>query len=517
MSASLPRKKLPIGIQNFAKLREENCYYVDKTPFACRLVEEGSYYFLSRPRRFGKSLFVDTLKELFEGNQSLFKGLYAEKHWDWSKKHPVLRFSFGDGGIDSRETLEKELRIQLTRHAERLDLAGESLEEGTPRLRTLVRAAHEKYGQRVVILVDEYDKPILDHIEDAPLAQIMRNGLSDFYSAIKELDPHLKFALLTGVSKFSKVNLFSKLNNLNDITLDEPYSAICGYTDRDVDTVFAPELEGLNREKIRLWYNGYNWTGESVYNPFDLLLLFQKRVFQPFWYETGSPSFLLKVLRNRPTFLPDLSRTLASYDLLSTFEVANIGTEALLFQTGYLTIQSVKYQGVQPRYLMGYPNLEVKTSLLEALMRDWTPHEARASKRMPEAYDLIEANDLEGLRKLLTSFYESIPNEWYKKNPIAQYEGYYASVFYAFFASLGLEVHAEKSSNAGRLDMEVLIENRALIFEFKVVDDEPEGKALAQILEKGYDRAHRAAGREVTCIGVEFSKEKRRIVAWEMA
>ena len=517
MSSSLPRKKLPIGIQNFAKLREEDCYYVDKTPFACRLVEEGSYYFLSRPRRFGKSLFVDTLKELFEGNKALFQGLHAEDHWDWSKTHPVLRFSFGEGVRETPEHLRQDIREQLLEHSRRLGVDARNLEGEELSLRRLVKSAHEKFGQRVVILVDEYDKPILDYIEDAALAGRMRDTLSLFYSAIKELDPYLKFVLLTGVSKFSKVNLFSKLNNLNDITLDEPYSAICGYTDHDVDTVFAPELIGFEREKIRMWYNGYNWSGESVYNPFDVLLLFQKRVFRPYWYETGNPSFLLKVLRNRSTFLPDLTQTLASYDLLSTFDVENIGTEALLFQTGYLTIQSIKYQGVQQRYLMGYPNLEVKTSLLEALMRDWTPYQARASKRMPEAYDLIEANDLDGLRQLLSAFYESIPYEWYKKNPIAQYEGYYASVFYAFFASLGLEVHAEKSSNAGRLDMEVLIENRALIFEFKVVDNEPEGKALAQILEKGYDRAHREAGREVTCIGVEFSKEKRHIVAWEMA
>ncbi|MCC5849921.1 MAG: ATP-binding protein [Verrucomicrobia bacterium] len=516
MSTTLPRKKLPIGIQNFAKLREEGCYYVDKTPFACRLVEEGSYYFLSRPRRFGKSLFVDTLKELFEGNQSLFKGLYADKNWDWSKKHPVLRFSFGEGVEGSQASLATNIQEQLENTADRLGVREASMREGSLSLARVVIAAYEKFGQRVVILVDEYDKPILDYIENKELAGQMRDALSLFYSAIKELDAHLKFVLLTGVSKFSKVNLFSKLNNLNDITLDQPYSAICGYTDRDVDTVFAPELEGLDREKVRQWYNGYNWTGESVYNPFDVLLLFQKRVFQPFWYETGSPSFLLKVLRNRPTFLPDLSQTLASYDLLSTFDVDNISTEALLFQTGYLTIQSIKYQGVQPRYLMDYPNLEVKTSLLEALMRDWTPHVAQASKRMPEAYDLMEANDLDGLRQLLSAFYESIPNEWYKKNPIAQYEGYYASVFYAFFASLGLEVHAEKSSNAGRLDMEILIENRALIFEFKVVDDEAEGKALTQILEKGYDRAHREAGREVHCIGVEFSREHRRIVGWEM-
>ena len=298
---------------------------------------------------------MDTLKELFEGNKALFKGLHAETHWDWSKKHPVLRFSFGDGGMDTKESLEREFRIQLTKHAERLGIPDESLEEGRPALRALVRAAHEKFGQRVVILVDEYDKPILDHIEDPALAQVMRNGLSDFYSAIKELDPHLHFVLLTGVSKFSKVNLFSKLNNLFDLTLSKSYSAVCGYTDADVDSVFAPELPGLDRDKIREWYNGYNWTGERVYNPFDLLLLFREREFRPYWYETGNPSFLLKVLKNRPVFLPDLNRRHATHTLLSTFEVDHIAIEALLFQTGYLTIRSVIPRGVMNTFCWAIP------------------------------------------------------------------------------------------------------------------------------------------------------------------
>jgi hypothetical protein len=515
MVLTSPRKKLPIGIQNFAKIREDDYYYVDKTPFACRLVKEGSYYFLSRPRRFGKSLFVDTLKELFEGNRDLFKGLYAETHWDWAKKYPVLRFSFGEGVESSRESLKSTLQEQLENHARRLEVTEASTRDGVLSLSRLVRAIHEKHGQRVVILVDEYDKPILDTIEDTALSTQMRDALSLFYSAIKELDPHLEFVLLTGVSKFSKVNLFSKLNNLKDITIDPRTSAICGYTEADIDSVFAPELEGVDRAKFRKWYNGYNWTGEAVYNPFDALLFFDLREYRSFWYETGSPSFLLKVLRQRPSFLPELKRSMASYELLSQFEVGNIATEALFFQTGYLTILSTKLQGEQTRYILGYPNREVETSLLGSLLRDWSPHEARVSQTTPKLYDLLEANNLDGIRELMTGFYASIPHQWYTNNPIAQYEGYYASVFYAFFASLGLDIRVEESSNAGRLDMAVLFENRAYIFEFKLVDDAPEGKALAQILAKGYDQPHRAAGREVHNIGIEFSRAKRNIVAWE--
>lgn len=513
---SLPRKKLPIGIQNFAKLREENCYYVDKTPFACRLLAEGSYYFLSRPRRFGKSLFVDTLKELFEGNRELFKGLHAEKHWDWSKTHPVIRISFGKTVTGNPEALDARIAEQLEANASALDCDLPPNSDHARRLEMLVLAARQKLGQRVVILVDEYDKPILDYIEDAPLAAQMRDTLSLFYSAIKELDPHLEFVLLTGVSKFSKVNLFSKLNNLKDITLDKRYSALCGYTEADLDEVFAPELEGLDREKFRRWYNGYNWTGEAVYNPFDALLFFDLREYRPFWYETGNPSFLLKVLRQRPVFLPELSQSLASYELLSQFEVGNIAVEALFFQTGYLTIRKMETFGEQVGYQLGYPNQEVETSLLGTLMRDWTPHEARVSQTTPRLYRLLAANDLDGIRELMTGFYASIPHQWYTNNSIAQFEGYYASVFYAFFASLGLDIRVEESSNAGRLDMAILFENRAYIFEFKLVDEAPEGKALAQILAKGYDQPHRAAGREVHCIGIEFSRAKRNIVAWDM-
>ncbi|MDZ4098458.1 MAG: AAA family ATPase, partial [Methylophilaceae bacterium] len=289
------KQKLPIGIQGFAKLREEGCYYVDKTPYAMRLIEEGSHYFLSRPRRFGKSLFLDTLKELFEGHAELFKGLAAETQWDWTKKYPVIRISFSDGVLQNRAELDRRI-VDILR-VNRLDLgltlpADVAETDVISSLADLLRQAHRSTGQRAVVLIDEYDKPILDNITDTTAATAMREGLKNLYSVLKDADAHLKFVFLTGVSKFSKVSLFSGLNNLQDITLTPEYSAICGYTDADVDTAFAPELSGLNRENIRNWYNGYNWLGTSVYNPFDLLLLFRNRKFKPYWFETGTPTFL---------------------------------------------------------------------------------------------------------------------------------------------------------------------------------------------------------------------------------
>ena len=516
---SLPRKKLPIGIQNLREIREGGYYYVDKSGYAVRLANEGKYYFLSRPRRFGKSLFLDTLKELFEANRPLFEGLHAADNWDWSVKHPVIRVSFGDAVGKDPADLPVRLREILAANARRmgLDLAGGTV---VGDFGDLIERAAEKHGQKVVLLIDEYDKPILDNIENAEVATAMRDGLRDFFSVIKGADPHLRFVLLTGVSKFSKVSLFSGLNNLYDITLDADYSALCGYTEEDVDTVFAPELEGLDRDQIREWYNGYNWTGEAVYNPFDLLLLFKGREFKAWWYGTGTPTFLMKLLARRERFLPELQDLLVDDLLLSTFDVDNISTESLLFQTGYLTIGEKQNLSGSTLYRLKYPNREVYQSLTDGLLRDWTPVARETTVARVKLHDLLEKHDLAGMGRLMAGFFESIPHQWYTNNPIAQYEGYYASVFYAFFASLGLPVTVEESSNAGRLDMVVRFGDRALIFEFKLVDNEatPGGNsALAAIIERGYAERYRAEGVPVDCVGIEFSRKQRRIVARDVA
>ncbi|MEI6033938.1 MAG: ATP-binding protein [Verrucomicrobiae bacterium] len=514
----MQRLKLPIGIQTLAKIREEGYYYVDKSAFALDLIEKGGYYFLSRPRRFGKSLFLDTLKELFEGNQKLFAGLHAETRWDWSRKHPVIRISFSDGVLRDRAELDARIWNTMEANAERLGIA-------LPRkgndiswtFSELIAKAHKTTGQRAVVLIDEYDKPILDNIEKPEAAIEMREGLKNLYSALKGADADLRFVFLTGVSKFSKVSLFSGLNNLDDITVDPRYSAICGYTEADVDAVFAPELEGLDREKIRAWYNGYNWLGESVYNPFDLLLLFDKRQFRPYWYETGTPTFLLKLLRERPTFLPELSNLQTDAALLSTFDVGNIPTEALLFQAGYLTIASQEERFECFEYRLRYPNREVYQSLNNSFLLDWTPDSHAGVLAKSRLGDLLLANDLAGMGAHLKAFYDSIPHQWYANNTIAQYEGYYASVFYAFFASLGLDITVEESSNAGRLDMAMRFAGRVYLFEFKLVADKPDGSALAQIRERGYADRHRASGEAIHLIGVEFSRRSRTIVAWDLS
>ncbi|OIN91056.1 MAG: hypothetical protein AUJ20_12535 [Comamonadaceae bacterium CG1_02_60_18] len=509
------RRKLPIGIQTFREIREDDCYYVDKTGFAVDLFERGKYYFLSRPRRFGKSLFLDTLKDLFEGHQELFTGLAAETRWDWRVKYPVLRLSFGAGVVHTRAALDAKICEQLDINQQALGLQT-TQPTLAGRFSELIRLANAQVGQRVVVLVDEYDKPILDNITDSAVALEMRDGLRNLYSVIKDSDAHIKFAMLTGVSKFSKVSLFSGLNNLNDITVDKRFSAICGYTDADVDTVFAPELAGFDRDEIRRWYNGYNWTGESVYNPFDLLLLFDSQALRPFWFESGTPDFLIQVLTQRHTFTPDLARVVASDTLLSSFDVERITPEALLFQAGYLTIASIWRRPGHQEFTLKYPNLEVQTSLNDSLLQTLCGNPLLPSPQVGKLYRLLLANDFAGMQALFTAFFASIPFEWFTNNPIAQYEGYYASVFYSYFAALGLELEAEKSSNAGRLDLTVKANGQIYLFEFKVVELTPEGRALQQIKDKGYAKPYLALGQPIHQIGVEFSKTSRSVVGFEV-
>ncbi|HIJ88010.1 MAG TPA: ATP-binding protein [Desulfuromonadales bacterium] len=509
------RKKLPIGIQTFREIREEGYYYVDKSSFALSLIEQGKYYFLSRPRRFGKSLFLDTLKELFEANEPLFMGLAAHDAWDWSVTYPVIRISFGGGVLGSRAELEDSLDGQLASYESNPEAsAGASLRR---RFVHLIKDLHRKCGQRVVVLVDEYDKPILDRIEDPETAREIREGLKDFYSVIKDSDAHIKFAFLTGVSKFSKVSLFSGLNNLKDITLDARFSAICGYTDSELETVFAPELEGLDREEVRLWYNGYNWLGEAVYNPFDVLLLFDQRLFRPWWFETGTPTFLIKLLSERQQFTPDLGRIMAPESLLSTFDVGNIPSEALLFQTGYLTIDSARYLPGRLELTLRYPNKEVLASLNDCLLQALSQDPMVPARNVSRLYDILIAHDIPALKDLFHSFYAAIPHDWYRKNQLANFEGYYASIFYSYFAALGLDIQVEDSTNKGRIDMSVRYNGHIYLFEFKVVEMTPEGRALEQLLAKGYAEKYRQFGEPIHLIGVEFSRESRNIVGFEMA
>ena len=386
------------------------------------------------------------------------------------------------------------------------------------RLRHLIRTLREHTGRRVVMLVDEYDKPILDALHAPEVARANRDYLRGLYAVVKDCDADIRFSFITGVSKFSKVSLFSGLNNLTDITLDPHYSAICGYTEADLDAVFAPELPGLDREAIREWYNGYSWLGEEkVYNPFDILLLFRNREFRAHWFETGSPTFLVDTLFRRRVRSVDLDGMLPSDDVLSTFDVDEIAPEALLFQTGYLTILRRERRAGETFYRLGYPNREVRQGLNRSLLDRMVGDPSRRAAHSARLYDMLAANDLDGLHELFHAFFASIPHQWYTNNDIADYEGFYASVFYSYFAGLGLDVAVEESTSRGRLDMAVRFEGRVYVFEFKVVEQAGEGTAMAQLLERGYADKYRAPGVPVHLVGVEFSSASRNVVAFEHA
>ena len=504
-------------MQTFRELREQNCYYVDKTPYIQRLLDEGKHYFLSRPRRFGKSLFLDTLKELFEGSEELFVGLHIHAGHVWSERHPVVRLSFGGGSFRQPDLLEANVMEQLAAAERRLGVVPEYL-TASGRFAFLLEALHRQTGQRAVVLVDEYDKPILDVLENPEVALTNRDYLRGLYGVIKDNDAHVRFTFLTGISKFSKVNLFSQLNNLTDLTLDPVFSSICGYTEDDLDTVFAPELPGLDREQVREWYNGYSWLGdEKVYNPYDVLLLLRRGRFAAHWFETGTPAFLVNKLFERRVSSVSLGDLVSTEDLLSAFDVEHIGTEALLFQTGYLTITGEETLADEPLYRLGYPNREVRQSLNRVLLRHLVQDAAQQTVNSARLARLMEAHDCAGLKELFHAFFASIPYQWYTNNDIADYEGFYASVFYSYFAALGYEIAVEESSSHGRLDMAVRAGGHVYLFEFKVAEMAPPGSALAQLQERGYADKYRASGEPIHLVGVEFSRASRNITAFEVA
>ena len=511
----MARRLLPIGIQSFRNVRESDCYYVDKTGYALRLAEEGSRYFLSRPRRFGKSLFLDTLNELFRGSKELFKGLQVYERWDWTTRSPVVRLDFASGDFREPGYLHTNLMAQFDAIEEESGVESR-YDTGPERLGRLIRTLHRRTGQRVAVLVDEYDKPILDALEMPRTARANRDYLRGLYATIKSCDAHVRFCFLTGVSKFSNVSLFSGLNNLIDLTLEPRYSTLCGYTEEDLDTVFQPELRGLDRERIRECYNGYSWGGrEKVYNPFDVLLLLRTRRYKAWWFETGTPTFLIDMLVKRKVPSSALDGMLATERLLGTFDVGRIATEAILFQTGYLTVVGEEVQGGVECYRLGYPNREVRQSFNQSLADCLTGDESRREGHSIRLGQLLQAADFAGLERLFHALFAGIPYQWHSPSEIAEYEGYYASVFYSYLAGLGLEVTVEDSGSRGRLDMSVRTEGRVYLFEFKVIERAGRGAAMAQLKERGYADKYRHLGEPVHLVAVEFSAATRNVAGFE--
>jgi hypothetical protein len=506
-------KKLSIGIQSFEKMRTDNYTYVDKTPFVKKF-EGGGYFFLSRPRRFGKSLFLDTLRQAFLGKRELFEGLYLQDNWDWDKKYPVISISFGKGVHRTPEDLKlsiEEIFLDIQKEYQ-ITLSYPTFKG---KFQEAIKTLYEKYQEKVVVLVDEYDKPILDRIEEPEIARENREILKDFYSVLKDTDIYLKLVFLTGVSRFSKVSIFSGLNQLQDITLNPEYATICGYTQWELESVFEDRLAAFDKEEVKNWYNGYNWLGESVYNPFDILLLFSKNIFRSYWFETGTPTFLIKLFQRNKYYLPKLEELKVGEELLSNIDIDYIFPENLLFQSGYLTIKDVTRAGSKNVYLLTYPNLEVRMSFTDAFLTYLTPSPVVKDGAEIELIEALQESNVEKIKGILYSFFASIPSDWYRKNELQDYEGYYASVIYALFNGAGLRTIAEDATNTGRIDLTVLWESNAYVVEFKVVEDKADGNALSQIKEKRYFEKYVNKYSSVYLIGIEFSKKDRNIVSFD--
>ena len=489
-----------------------------RPPLIRELIDQSDYYFLSRPRRFGKSLLLDTLRSLFEKHENLFRSLYIHGQWDWSARYPVVRLSF-DGKYNEPGEVEGDIIEQLESMERQHNLAhAPTSDTGPRRLRSVLDRLHHATGQQVVVLVDEYDKPILDVLHDPDLAKANRDYRRGFYGIIKGSAEHVRFVFVTGVSMFSKVSLFSGLNNLDDISLDPRFATICGYTEDDLDRVFAPELDGLDRNQIRTWYNGYHWRGgERVYNPYDVLLLLRKRKFRPYWFETGSPTFLFRMLIEKSVSPMELENRMADMSLVSKFDVNDIGIEALLFQTGYLTIAEEQEEGFRTFYRLDYPNLEVQVSLNDEQL-------AYLGKKGKEPLDqgralctLLETNDFVAFADRLRSYLLGIPYQWHASGDLARYEAWYASLLHMCFRSIGIDLRVEDASSHGRADMVVLTGWQVFVLEFKMAEGNGDTEAVldaavAQMRERGYAEKYRDRRQPVHLIGVACGREARNLL-----
>ena len=514
------RKILPIGIQDFRTIRQDNHYYVDKTQLIDQLVSQGRYYFLSRPRRFGKSLLLDTLHELFDCQEELFRGLHIHDKWDWSEKHPVVHLSF-DAQYNEPAMIESHVLAQLEWIVEeaQLDLPS-TARSGPEKLQEVLIRLHRAFGRSVVVLVDEYDKPILDMLDNEEMAILNRDYLGGLYGVIKGSARHVRFVFVTGISMFSKVNLFSKLNNLDDLSLDPQYATICGYTDEDLDRYFAPELPGFDRQKIRRWYNGYNWLGEQrVYNPYDILLLFRHRKFDSHWFQVGTPTFLYRMMTRDRVSSMELENIEVGKIRLTSFDVGDIDLRALMFQSGYLTIGEEQQVGTRIEFTLEYPNLEVQENFSTGFLSYMGLDEKRASANGSVLLEHLSSNEFGRFEEVLATVYDAIPHDWYRKNNIDRYEGYYLSVLYTHLKAVGADIHAERSSSRGQADLVLEHSGQVFVMEAKVAEDESQAhiervlvEAMGQMRGRGYGDQYRRKGRAIHFIAMVFGQKTRSLI-----
>jgi hypothetical protein len=510
-------KNLPIGIQNFESLRKGGYLYVDKTASIYQLATTGRYYFLSRPRRFGKSMLQSTLHAYFEGRKELFEGLaIAELETQWAK-HPVLHLDLNLIKRGSPESLDSVLNDTLCGWEE---LYGSRESEVTFALRFsgVIRRAKESTGQSVVILIDEYDKPILEEIDHPEVQERQREVLKQFYSVLKNLDGDIQFALLTGVTKFSKVSVFSGLNNLYDISMESSFASICGITDEELDTVFVPYIQRLAeamrqpydevREVLREQYDGYHFCEDSVgiYNPFSLLCTFQSNKIKSYWFETGTPSYLVHLLKRHNYNLEEMVTAEVDADVLNSVDSQSSNPLPVIYQSGYLTIK-----GYNPRfriYKLGFPNAEVEDGFMKFLLPYYSPiSRSQSAFYIANFVEEVEAGKVDEFFTRLSSLFADTPYELVK-----DLENHYQNVLFIVTRLMGFYVKAEYHTSAGRIDLLLQTSDYIYVMEFKL--DGTAEEALAQINDKNYAGPFAADERKLLKIGVNFSSTTRNIERW---
>ncbi len=509
-------KAITSSVYNFEKLRQEGYLYVDKTEYIWKLINPaGESYFLSRPRRFGKSLTVSTLKAIFEGKKELFKGLAIyDKPYDW-KPYPVIHFDFANCDIQSADELIRYLNNQLSDIANlfNLQLRGDLL---SVRFENLINDI--AVNGNVVILVDEYDKPILNNISNQCANEILK-VLKGFYSNIKKVEGKLRFVFVTGVSKFCHVSLFSDLNNLTDISMDARYATMFGYTQEELEANFADKISEIAngqdidalKAKIKEWYNGFRFeeNAKTVYNPVSLAKFFESGgKFNNYWFSTGTPSFLMELAKQKNFDFESSLKEPVPQITFNAFEIDNIDPLTLLLQTGYVTIKGTEERFGETWYYLDFPNTEVTSAFSAYILNSYAGKTQTDGVRfVSEFATSLVKNDLKRLRKAMESFFAGIPYDVHKKQ-----EANFQGIFFSVFRLLGVYIEAESETNDGRIDAVVQTPKAIYIFEFKL-DNDP--TALSQIKEKEYFKKYLLDKRDIYIIGVNFDSVKGNLVGWQ--
>jgi len=523
----MAEKFLPVGVQDFEVMRQGNFVYVDKTEYIYQLVRPPqAFYFLSRPRRFGKSLMVSTLGYLFEGRKELFQGLWIHENanWEW-QRYPVVMIDFNGISHENHQILKQDILDNIKEAAKQNNFSI-SKDHIPASFKELVLQLEKKYQKPVIILIDEYDKPLISHLgrgeQELEIAKKNRDVLKQFFGVLKEQDVSgaLRLVFITGVSKFSRVSIFSDLNNLRDLSMESEYGSILGYTENELENYFHHYIKELSQKiktsygecktQLQTWYNGYQFTEkvEKVYNPFSMLTVFEKKKFRNYWFETGTPSFLVHLIKEKDYPIPTIEKLMLPEEAFTVYDLEMLELEPLLFQTGYITIKD--YDEIM--YELGYPNQEVKVSFLSYLYQQLSLVKDTLLKN---AFKLIAVHlkkaDVNAFIKLVNEILAAIPY-----NLIAnQAENYYHSLFYLMLSASGVFVHTEVLTSRGRIDIAVEFPDKVYIIELKC--NQSATKAIEQIKDKRYADKYRASGREIFLVGINFDTSKREITDWKMS